>query len=81
MAYAQSRSMNDELNAGMTDGKYKKVHQNWAPVVFDASYTERADLDDVWYGIHEKQVKVAPDALAQATPEFVRTPKSNLNQV
>lgn len=77
MAYATPRSMNDELSNGMTDGKYKKVRQNWGNVQFDGTHANQADLDDVWYGIHEKQVKVAPDGLLHATPNYVATPPAN----
>lgn len=80
MAYPNSRSMNAELSEGMTDGKYKKVRPDTSVIVNDGTYTERADLDDRYYGIHEKQVKVAPDGLLHATPDYVRTPAVNIVQ-
>jgi hypothetical protein len=73
MAYPASRSMNAELSEGSTDGKYKKVVRDRGGVVEGGTLTERADLDDRYYGIHEKQVKVAPDGLLHATPDFART--------
>jgi hypothetical protein len=34
----------------------------------------RADLSDVWYGIHEQPVKLRPDGQAVHTPNCVYTP-------
>lgn len=74
MGYAPARSMNNSLSEGSTDGKYKKIVANRDGVVDPATYENRADLDDNWYGIHEKRVKVAPDGLMHATPTFVPNP-------
>lgn len=77
MAYAAPRSMNASLSEGMTDGKYKQVRQNVANAE-PSTYLARRDLDDVWYGIHEAKVKVAPDLLQHAdSPDFVATPLAN----
>ena len=63
MAFPQSRSMNADLNEGMTDGKYKKIVQNRGGQVDPATHAARADLNDQWFGFTEKPVKVAPDGL------------------
>ena len=74
MVYPISRSMNADLSEGLTDGKYKKVHSRERGGVVEATTQQaRVDLDDVYYGIHEKQVKVAPDGLLHATPEYIAT--------
>lgn len=72
--------MNAEISEGMTDGKYKKVTPNRGGVVERGTYEERADLDDWFYGIHEKQVKVTPDGLLHATPDYIATAAVNLAQ-
>jgi hypothetical protein len=66
--------MNASLSEGATDGKYKKIIRDRDGVVEAATYETRADLNDQWFGIHEKRVKVAPDGLLHATPEFVVNP-------
>lgn len=73
MAYAQSRSMNAELNEGLTDGKYKKVINNRGGVVEGTTQRARTDLLDVWHGIHEEPIKVRPDGVAARTPNYVAT--------
>ena len=74
MSYAPSRSMNNALSEGSTDGKYKKVITDRDGFVDVATYENRADLNDNWYGIHEKKVKVTPDGLLHATPNYVPNP-------
>lgn len=74
MAFPPSRGMNNSLSEGSTDGKYKKVVTDRDGFIDPATYDNRADLNDNWYGIHEKQVKVAPDGLLHATPRFVANP-------
>lgn len=74
MGYPARRSMNDALSEGSTDGKYKKVVTDRGGVVGEETYENRADLNDQWFGIHEKPVKVAPDGLLHATPNYVRNP-------
>lgn len=74
MAFPPSRGMNNALSEGSTDGKYKKIVQNRDGFVDPATAENRADLNDNWFGIHEKQVKVAPDGLLHATPNYVNNP-------
>lgn len=73
MGFPESRGMNNALSEGSTDGKYKKVVQNRDGVIDRATVENRLDLDDNWYGIHEKRVKVTPDGLLHATPLFEQT--------
>lgn len=74
MAYAPARGMNNSLSEGSTDGKYKKIVRDRDGVIDPATYENRADLDDNWYGVHEKRVKVTPDGLLHATPRYVPNP-------
>lgn len=74
MGYAPRRSMNANLSEGATDGKYKKVSPDRGGFIDTATYENRTDLNDNWFGIHEKKVKVAPDGLLHATPEYTQTP-------
>lgn len=71
--YPPSRSMNADLHEGATDGKYKKVVQNRGGLVEGATWAERADLNDHWYGIHEKNPKTTGDGVVAPTPDFVPT--------
>lgn len=71
MGYPPSRSMNNALSEGSTDGKYKKIVANRDGVVDPATYENRADLDNNWFGLTEKKVKVTPDGLLHATPNYV----------
>lgn len=73
MVYPQSRSVVAELNEGATDGKYKKVVNNRGGVVEQTTQAARADLKDIWYGIHEAPVKVRPDMQHVTTPNCVYT--------
>ena len=73
MVYAQSRSMNSELNEGATDGKYKKVINNRGGSVEHATQFDRDDLHDLYFGIHESSVKVRPDGKTVGTPNYVYT--------
>lgn len=78
MSYPQSRGMNNALSEGSTDGKYKKIvanRENADP----ATYENRVDLNSQWYGLVEKKVKVTPDGLLHATPNFV--PNTPITQV
>jgi hypothetical protein len=74
MSYPVSRGMNNALSEGSTDGKYKKIVANRDGVIDPATYENRADLHDEWFGIHEKQIKVTPDGLLHATPNYVGNP-------
>jgi hypothetical protein len=78
MAVNSQRSMNANLAEGGTDQKYKKVVQDRGGVVDAVTYTERAHLDDLYYGIHEARVKILPDGSAHVTPDFVTTPAANM---
>jgi hypothetical protein len=75
MAYPTPRSMNANLEEGMSDGKYKKVVMNRGGVCESARlYDDRKDLADVWHGIHECPVKVFPDGSSpRRTPNTVDT--------
>lgn len=74
MVYPLSRSMNADLHEGMTDGKYKKVVYDRGGIVETETWKSRADLLSAWYGIHEKQPKVAPDNVVAPTPDYYPTP-------
>lgn len=71
MSYPPTRGMNNALSEGSTDGKYKKITANRDGVVDPTTAENKADLSDSWYGVHEKRVKVTPDGLLHATPNFV----------
>jgi hypothetical protein len=71
MGFPVRRGLNNALSEGSTDGKYKKIVQNRDGVIDPATYENRADLNDQWYGIREKKVKVTPDGLLHATPNYV----------
>lgn len=73
MVYPRSRSMNGDLNEGLTDGKYKKVVHDRGGVVEHTTIASRDDLKDVWYGIHEAAVKERPDGRNCGTPNYVYT--------
>jgi hypothetical protein len=70
--------MNAELNEGATDGKYKKVvrDRGGLGVAHSGTVTARLDLHDVWYGIHEDEIKIRPDGKPVHTPNYVSTPPS-----
>jgi hypothetical protein len=74
MSYPPSRGMNNALSEGSTDGKYKKIVSDRDGVVDPATYENRADLNNQWFGITEKPVKVAPDGLFHRTPNYVSNP-------
>lgn len=74
MAFPQSRSMNGSLSEGSTDGKYKKVNPNRDGVVDPLTAESRLELDDNWYGVREKRVKLSPDGLVHVTPNYVENP-------
>ena len=77
MATAQPRSANAELAEGMTDGKYKKVVRDRGGFVESTTHLAREDLADIWFGIHEAEGKVDPDAHYKQTPNFVATPQAH----
>jgi len=65
--------MNAELNEGATDKKYKKVVEDRGGTVDPATYKNRVDLSDSWYGVHEMQPKIRPDGKIVATPNYIPT--------
>lgn len=71
MSYPASRGMNNALSEGSTDGKYKKIVRDRDGVIDPATYENRADLNNQWFGVTEKKVKVTPDGLLHATPNYV----------
>ena len=71
MGYPAARSMNNSLSEGSTDGKYKKVNPNRDGSVDPATAENRMDLHNQWFGVTEKRVKVTPDGLLHATPNYV----------
>ena len=77
MAYPKPRSANDELNQGMIDGTYRQIVMNRGGVIDPATYATRRHLNDVWYGLHEVDVKEMPDALPARTPTYVATPPAS----
>lgn len=73
MVYPASRSMNADLEEGMSDGKYKKIIENRGGIVEkQLAYDCREDLCDVFYGIHEAKRKALPDGTyCEDTPDYV----------
>jgi hypothetical protein len=62
MAYPALRSMNKDLEEGMSDGKYKKICPNrGGDVEKELLYSGRVDLSDTYFGIHEITAKSLPD--------------------
>lgn len=74
------RSWTKEMSVGMIDGTYKKVIRDRGGLVDPATEQARMDLDDRYYGIHEKAVKVMPDGVTEVTPYFVPTPVVDLER-
>jgi hypothetical protein len=68
MAYPQTRSMNTDLHAGMTDGKYKKIEPNRGGFCEETSHDDRNDMSDIWYGFHEADTVELPDGRRMAMP-------------
>ncbi|MFH9731920.1 hypothetical protein [Streptomyces sp. NPDC017260] len=78
MSYAPSRSLTGELNQGLIDQTYKTVNRDRGGAIDPATQRARADLNDVWFGIHETPVKQRPDGSAVRTPTYVPTPPAHL---
>lgn len=74
MAYPISRSMNADLAEGATDGSYKKVVRDRGQAE-ETTLRQRADLYDVWYGIHETPIKTLGDGRETLTPNYSPTPR------
>lgn len=77
MAYAPMRSMNAELDSGLTDGKYKKVVRDRGGFVDAATYQSRRDLHDLYFGIHEAEIKQAPTRGPVRTQNYRPTPQAD----
>lgn len=78
MAYAPMRSMNAELNSGLTDGTYKKVVRDRGGCDIDAATQHsRRDLHDLYFGIHEAPVKQAPTRPDVRTQAYCATPEAD----
>lgn len=77
MSYAQPRSANRELEAGMTDGSYKKVIMDRGGVVEAGTWYQRDELSWIWYGICEAPVMDTPDGQKCVQPYHVATPCPN----
>jgi hypothetical protein len=74
MAYPQCRSMNRDLEEGMTDGRYKKVVMDRGgrpegQLLHDC----REQLDSINYGINELAEKRFGDGTSGQTPNYVET--------
>jgi hypothetical protein len=75
MAYARTRSVNRELEAGATDGKYRKVIADRGGDVERSFVANRTDLTGAFYGIHEAPVMEMPGCDRACTnPYAVSTP-------
>lgn len=73
MAYPRLRSMNDELDRGAIDGKYKQIRPNTSDIPSDtnATYTAREQLSLLYYGIGEARVVDVPGRGTRSAPGFV----------
>ena len=72
------RSMNAELASGATDGTYKKVVRNRGGLEVDAATQQsREDLHDLYFGIHEKDVKQVPTRGPARTQAYCPTPPAD----
>ena len=80
MAVNSTRSCNADLAEGMSDASFKKVVADRGGVVDAATYAARAQLDDLYYGIHEAGVKHLPDGTFHATPDFEATPAPSMQR-
>ena len=79
MGYYAELSCNDNLSEGMTDGKYKKVVANRRSVEPGMDwFHNRECLNDIYYGIHETNPKVAPDGTIVSTPDYVATKEAQI---
>lgn len=78
MAHAPMRSMNAELRSGASDGRYKKVVQGRGGFPETATYDNREDLHDIYFGIHEQEEKELPGFCAPVRTQAYRsTPKAD----
>jgi len=80
MAYPQLRSMNASLEAGITDGTWKKAAPNRGGVVEETTMEYRRRMSGVWHGFHESQDKVLPTrGVKQTSYYFDVTPYDEEN--
>lgn len=68
MSYAPERPLRLDLNAGLTDGTYKKGIQGRGGFPEHTTCETRDELADTWYGIHEAVVKTDPFGRPVTTP-------------
>ncbi|KJK56229.1 hypothetical protein [Saccharothrix sp. ST-888] len=69
MTYAPQRSLRDNLNAGLTDGSWRKGVTGRGGVVEPTTPRIRDQLADTWYGVHEAPVKIDPFGRPVTTPD------------
>lgn len=76
MAMPRIRSVNRELEAGATDGKYKKVIMDRGGDVEHTFVANREDLIGAYYGVHEAPVMQVPGRPGRpcVNPYAVSTP-------
>lgn len=80
MAYAPMRSMNAELDTGLSDGRYKAIVKDRGGFVDKSTFDSRAQLHDLYYGIHEAPLKALPGRIGPAdarTQDYRPTPEAN----
>lgn len=75
--YAKPRSCNNELSAGMTDGKYKKVIADRGGEVEHTFVENRRHLIDGYYGVHESPSMMRPDGRQCTNPYAVPMPEAD----
>lgn len=77
MACPPLRSMNAELRRGAADGRYKMVVTDRGGFPEAATYMQRDELHDMWYGIHEKELKDLPGFFDRSrTQGYQDTPRA-----
>lgn len=75
--YTKDFSCTEQMYEGSTDGSYKKVVQNRRSTEH-ITCRVREDLNDIYYGIHETNPKVAPDGTIVNTPDYVATKEAQI---
>jgi hypothetical protein len=74
MAYPKCRSMNRDLEEGMTDGRYKKVvTDRGGRPEGELLYEIRGEMNSINYGINEYKEKEFGDGTRGVTPNYVET--------
>jgi hypothetical protein len=71
MAYAPWRSCNGALEAGMTDGAYKKAAINRGGFVEGDFAGVRKLMSGVWHGFNEVEQKFLPDGRPCVPPYYI----------